>query len=241
MTSTTLFRVPPSDGLVAGIARHVAELQPRPREQRWASLSACVLDAVWSIGARYDGVVAPLVHRVLTGGANGPLLTPGSPMQDVHPLDRFAERFPDEESLLEVAQNRQRTSTRNGITKALAALGYVRVLRDHGVDDVVSANQAMSSPPLLASLDNGLRRIKGEGQYGIRRGYFWMLCGDDGRIKPDRMVLRWLAPHGVRDPHVAQQLLIDVADFLTREGPTPVTPWEVDHAIWLAARNGASA
>jgi hypothetical protein len=81
-----------------------------------------------------------------------------------------------------------------------------------------------------------MRRVRGEGRYGIRRGYFWMLCGDDGRIKPDRMVLRWLAPHGVRDPEVAQQLLIDVAAFLSQNGAATVTPWEVDHAIWLAAR-----
>ncbi|WP_218122237.1 hypothetical protein [Blastococcus aurantiacus] len=226
---------------MTGIAAAVAELNPRPRGQRWSSLSACVLDAVWSIGARYNAVVGPLVHRVLSEGASGPLLTPGPPVEDVYPLDRFADRFPDEEALLAVAQNRQRTSTRNGITKAQAVLGYVRVLRDHGVDDIAAANVAMSSPPLLASLDKGLYRIRGEGKYGIRRGYFWMLCGDDARVKPDRMVLRWLEPHGVRDPHVAQQLLIDVAAFMTREGSTPVTPWEVDHAIWLAARNGTSA
>jgi len=68
-----------------------------------------------------------------------------------------------------------------------------------------------------------------------------MLCGDDERIKPDRMVLRWLAPHGVRDPEIAQQLLIDVAAFLSHNGTSLVTPWEVDHAIWVAARTGATS
>jgi hypothetical protein len=236
MTSATLFRLSPTVDVVAGVAERVAALGPRPREQRWTSLAACVLDAVWSIGARYDGVVAPLVRRALEDGATGPLLAPEPPAQDVYPLGRFTDRFPDEEALLAVAWNRQRTSTRNGITKARAALGYARVLLDHGVEDIAAANEALASPPLLASIDNGLRRIRGEGQYGIRRGYFWMLCGDDSRIKPDRMVLRWLAPHGIRDPHVAQQLLIDVAEFLTCDGASTVTPWEVDHAIWLAAR-----
>jgi hypothetical protein len=235
MTSTTLFRVPPPEDVVAGVAERVAALAPRPREQRWASLSACMLDAVWSVGARYDGVVVPLVRPVLDDGAAGPLLT-REIGDDVYPLSRFTERFPDEESLLAVARNRQRTTTRNGITKVRAALSYARVLVNHEVADIAAANQAPLSPPLLASIDNGLRRVRGEGQYGIRRGYFWMLCGDDSRIKPDRMVLRWLAPLGVRDPHVVQQLLIDVAEFLTMDGTTKVTPWEVDHAIWLAAR-----
>lgn len=236
MTTAMLFRVPSPDDVVVGVAERVAALGPRPRENRWASLSACVLDAVWSIGARYDGVVVPVVRRVLDHGAAGPLLAPGAPADDVYPLDRFAERFPDEESLLAAARNRQRTSTRGGTTKAQAALGYVRVLREHGVEDIHDANRALASPPLLASIENGMRRIRGEGRYGIRRGYFWMLCGDDGRIKPDRMVLRWLAPHGVRDPEVAQQLLIDVAEVLSQAGPSKVTPWEVDHAIWRAAR-----
>jgi hypothetical protein len=236
MTATTLFHVSSPDDLVAGVAERVAALGPRPREQRWASLSACVLDAVWSIGARYDGVVLPLIRRVLSDGAAGPLLVAQPPSEDVYPLGRFTERFPDEESLLAVARNRQRTSTRGGITKSQATLGYARVLLDHGVDDLAAANQVLASPPLLAAIENGMRRVRGEGRYGIRRGYFWMLCGDDGRIKPDRMVLRWLAPHGVRDPEVAQQLLIDVAAFLSQNGAATVTPWEVDHAIWLAAR-----
>ncbi|WP_456598659.1 hypothetical protein [Blastococcus sp. SYSU DS0616] len=221
---------------MTAVAERVAALGPRPREQRWASLSACVLDAVWSIGARYDGVVVPVVRRVLESGATGPLLTPATLVDDVYPLDRFVQRFPDEELLLAAARNRQRTSTRGGITKAQAVLGYARVLLEHGVEDIASANQALVSPPLLASIENGMRRIRGEGRYGIRRGYFWMLCGDDGRIKPHRMVLRWLAPHGVRDPEVAQQLLIDVAELLSLEGASNVTPWEVDHAIWSAAR-----
>lgn len=241
MTSTTLFRVPASDDVVASVAERVAALGPRPRQTRWASLSACVLDAVWSIGARYDGVVVPVVHRVLDGGATGPLLSADAPIEDVHPVSRFLDRFPDEEALLVVAQNRQRTSTRGGITKAQAVLGYARVLLEHGVDDLAGANRAMASPPLLASIDKKLSRIRGEGQHGIRRGYFWMLCGDDGRIKPDRMVLRWLKPHGVRDAEVAQQLLIDVADLLSKQGASTVTPWEVDHAIWSAARGGVKS
>ncbi|WP_199584099.1 hypothetical protein [Blastococcus sp. TF02A-30] len=227
--------------MVANVAERVAALRPRPREQRWASLSACVLDAVWSIGARYDGVVAPLVRRVLEDGATGSLVTSDVPQEDVYPLDRFMDRFPDEEALLAVARNRQRTSTRSGITKAQAVLGYIRVLLEHGVCDLADANRALGTAPLLASIENGMRRVRGEGRYGIRRGYFWMLCGDDGRIKPDRMVLRWLAPLGVRDPEVAQQLLIDVAAFLSQNGASPVTPWEVDHAIWSAARAGATS
>jgi hypothetical protein len=38
----------------------VVHLNLQPRQRRWTSLAYCVLDAVWSIGARYDTVVVPL-------------------------------------------------------------------------------------------------------------------------------------------------------------------------------------
>jgi hypothetical protein len=61
-----------------------------------------------------------------------------------------------------------------------------------------------------------------------------MLVGDENRVKPDRMVLRWLLKQGskARDPATAALLLRQVAEHLTESG-RPTTPWEVDHAIWL--------
>jgi len=43
--------------------------------------------------------------------------------------------------------------------------------------------------------DGGLARARIPGD-GACLGYLWMLVGDDNGIKPDRMVLRWLAAHG---------------------------------------------
>jgi hypothetical protein len=54
----------------------VEGLDLKPRQQRWRSLSYCVLDAVWSIGAVYDTVVAPLVWRVAAAnGDSAPLIS----------------------------------------------------------------------------------------------------------------------------------------------------------------------
>ena len=41
----------------------VVALDPPPRERRWVSLSLCIVDAVWSIGANYDNVVVPFVRQ----------------------------------------------------------------------------------------------------------------------------------------------------------------------------------
>ena len=156
-------------------APELSSAQP-PREQ-WTSLSACVLDAVWSVGADHDRVVVPLVHRVLFPGATGPLTAESVPGVDPHPLPRLLTRFPDEETLQEAAQNRQRTSTRNGVTKADAALRFARTLAGHGVLGVEDLSRLLADPEAWSRIDRALSRIPGEGEHGARRSYFWMLCG----------------------------------------------------------------
>jgi hypothetical protein len=225
--------------LVAQVADRVALLPLKPRTARWTTLSACVLDAVWSLGARYDSVVVPLVYRALDGVPPAALTAAVVPEEDPYPLPRLLQRFPEEALLRAATGNAQRTSTRNGVTKAQAVLSYAAVLIDHGVEDLRGANQAMADTDRMASIEAGLRTVPGDGAHGIRRGYLWMLCGDDERIKPDRMVMRWLADFRIVDPACAAALLVDVAALLTRRAPAgarPVTAWQVDHAIWLAAR-----
>jgi hypothetical protein len=64
-----------------------------------------------------------------------------------------------------------------------------------------------------------------------------MLIGDDQGVKPDRMVLRWLAAHDVAvDASDARAFLQQVAAELTIRSGVNVTPWMVDHAIWKAER-----
>jgi hypothetical protein len=63
-----------------------------------------------------------------------------------------------------------------------------------------------------------------------------MLCGDDETVKPDRMVMRWLAMQGVNTtPGQASAILTLAARALTAAG-RPTTPWEADHAIWQHQR-----
>jgi hypothetical protein len=72
----------------------------------------------------------------------------------------------------------------------------------------------------------------------VRRGYLWMLVGDDEAIKPDRMVLRWLTRQGQQvDAAKARAVIKEVAQELTLRLKRPVTPWMVDHAIWQAERS----
>ncbi|MFC9872939.1 hypothetical protein [Nocardia salmonicida] len=228
------------NGSLAPLVDAVAALNPQPRERQWVSLTFCVLDAVYSIGANYDHHVVPVVRRVATDfGVDTPSTTPAAAasMADPVPLSALISRYADPDALVVVTKNRQNTSTRGGIRKADAVLRYAEILDRYGVATLADGRAALSDDQRMEQIDRALRKVPGEGAAGVRRGYLWMLVGDQLRVKPDRMVLRWLARIGFHvDVDGARSLLDQVAESLTDRLDRVVSPWEVDHAIWRAER-----
>lgn len=226
------------DDLAVGrLADAVVALDPQPRERRWTSLSFCIADAVWSIGANYDGVVVPLVRKKLAGqmGVEQPTIPATDPIAvDPLPVTRLVELGADK---LAELTNRQRTSTRNGILKADAVIRHAAVFIDHGITTLPKAIELLTDTDRFALIDNELRSIPGEGAHGVRRNYLWMLIGQDDLIKPDRMVLRWFEHHGaIVDPAGARDIIAQLITPVGQRLGRAVTAWEIDHAIWGAGR-----
>jgi len=219
----------------------VAALDPQPRRRRWSSLSYCVLDAVWSISSSYNEVVDPLVRRVARINGDGRPVVEAADMTppDPLPLPTLLARYPTVDALRAIT-NGQLTSTRSGIPKADAVLRYAQILVEHGVPDLAAVGELMTDQARWDNVDHVLAGVPGDGQNGVRRGYLWMLCGRDDLVKPDRMVLRWLARHGgpATVPE-ARDVLADAAKELTLRLGRLITPWMVDHAIWSAERAAA--
>jgi hypothetical protein len=194
------------------------------------------VDAVWSIGARYDDVVVPLVRRVANEfGVEQPLAAMSEPITaDPLPLSRLAALDVDELTQL---TNRQRTSTSRGIQKADAVLRHVRAFTDQHVGSLAGAIALFGDEKRFAAVNSELRAIPGEGAHAVRRDYLWMLIGQDDLIKPDRMVLRWFKRHKVVvDPVGARDLITALVPFVSARLRRTVTAWEIDHALWLAGR-----
>ena len=214
------------------VVERIVELAPEPRDRRWNSLSLCIVDAVWSISANYDTTVVKVVRNLATSyEISQPLIPMTEPLpDDPLPTTVLAELTEDE---LLARTNRQRTSTRNGITKADAVLQYARIFNRHDVSTLRGAIALLADDARLDALDQALRKVKGDGDHGIRRGYLWMLIGQDDLIKPDRMITRWLAQFGVpEDPALARDYLTAAAPAVTDALGRAVTPWEIDHAVW---------
>lgn len=221
------------------LAASVKELAPQQRSARWGHLSLCVLDATFSINARYDSVVAPLVRRYgawahlqnvllrgddLEGGVN--------PRDDEQRLSVFLESFEgksDEEVASAILRNRNRTSSRGGVLKAAAARQISQTLVDHGVETLADVSDMLTDLDRTKAVEKALSDVPGHGS-GVRTSYIWMTAGDDHHVKPDRHVLGWLTQKLGRHVGVteARALLIAVANALD------TTPWSVDHAIWAS-------
>jgi hypothetical protein len=204
------------------------------RERRWSHLTLCVIDAVYSVGARYTSTsrtvwsyaeARNLPHvlepaAAVAAGAFASSEEPITALRD-HIDGVGADAFADQ------IGNRQRTSTRSGILKAQAVHAYVSTLAAHGITRLSDVPELVGTPQRLAPLEADLAVVPGHGS-GIRVSYLWMLAGDDHHVKPDRMVLRWL--------HNALGRMVTASEatglLATAAVELGVTPWQFDHAIW---------
>jgi hypothetical protein len=224
------------EATLQALAGAVVVLDPQPRQRRWVSLTLCIADAVWSIGAHYDNVVTPLVRNLAHEfGVTEPTV-PGNQTlgDDPLPLKRLADLTVEELNRL---TNLQRTSTRGGILKSHATLRHCRVFLDHDVNTLDDIPGLFADSERFGAIDKALRSIPGEGGHGIRRNYLWMVVGQDDLIKPDRMVLRWFGRHGVKvDPGGAREAIAALVPLVSAGLGRTVTAWEIDHAMWQSAR-----
>lgn len=197
----------------------------------------CVIDSVYSIGVRYEGVKAVVERYCQHAGirkfrrVRTELPEPGEQWSTKVFVDQMrsvgAEAFAES-----VFRNRQRTSTRNGILKSQAVLEFSQVLVQFG-------GEFLQDIPALQQNDEfatAIKSITGQAS-GISLGYFFMLAGDEDLIKPDRMILRFLSQALERDVKVdqARPLLVEACAQLNPEFPE-LTPRLLDHCIWHLQR-----
>lgn len=189
-------------------------------------LAEATIDAIWSMGVRYQGV-SNVLDRYRswvreTHAVSSRLRTASQLGADIESVDG-PEAFADQ-----VVRNRQRTSTRSGILKAEAVLTATGVYSAHGID---------AAADLVAKAsDEGLKSdwlaIKGQGS-GISWRYLLMNTRVDD-IKPDRMICRFVA-RTLNVPGVSSERAhseVTSAFTILQRGLPDLTLRGLDHAIW---------
>jgi hypothetical protein len=150
------------------------------------SVALAVIDSVWGINSRWTSV-----RNVIDRYRQARLTVPGADPDADAPGDllAFIEASGGAEGFAEVVQNRQRTSTRNGILKAEAVQRAATVLREHEITTPADVRDA--SPEQLSELRTDWSRIPGQGS-GLSFDAFLLSIGG-GSVKADRMVRRFVA------------------------------------------------
>lgn len=203
-----------------------------PNEYSYSSLSLCVIDAVYSIGVKYEDVQA-VVRRycqyfnIPEFRSDESIVPPEDSQDSLRALRDRISNFGAVRMASEVFSNRQRTSTKNGILKAEAIARFAAALIEHGINYLQDIQW-----PLPEGLEVAIKAIPGQ-RTGISLQYFWMLAGSDDLIKPDRMVLRFLREALQREISLneAQSVLSATTQALKVVYPH-LTPRLLDHAIW---------
>ena len=215
----------PADDDLPALLSHI-RLTLRPSDE-WLepegypdSLGLCVLDSIWSIGVRYGGVQKVVTqYRALRRGSGGdPSLDSAADLRKAIARAGGPERFAD------ALNNRQLTSTRSGILKADAVDQACSALMDVGV---ITADELRSAEPAVREgAKKAWRGVRGQ-RSGISWRYLLLLAGDQ-EVKPDRMIVRFVAAGIRRTPRTGE-----AADLLTAAATNLNVPVRaLDQAAW---------
>lgn len=163
-----------------------------PAEYYYQSLPLCVIDSIFSIGVNYKSVQNVILKYCKRFSLNQfrsdrTALPPKTDQESTQEFCKKLEAYTPE-SLADIFDNVQRTSTRGGILKAEAVFLFAKTLNTHGVQYFQDVTSVMTN----STLHDELEGIPGQ-KSGISTRYFFMLAGSDDLIKPDRMILRFLA------------------------------------------------
>jgi hypothetical protein len=190
-----------------------------------------VIDAVYSIGARYESTYRTVCdfcskYEWEKDRAKAKERTVREFLELLNP---YESRWQD--MAVEVFRNRQRTSTRSGILKAEAVYRFAKALHRAGIDTL----SHLSGPKLkdLSGARADISAIPGQAS-GLSFSYFLMLAGRTDVVKPDRMLTRYVAcalGRRTLDFGECEQLVLAACSVLQSDFPH-LTPTVLDFRIW---------
>jgi hypothetical protein len=158
--------------------------------QSYQHLPACVVDTVFSIGARYTSTSNTVMRFCTQLGLTVLGTNPRPPTIQQFSLSDFLALYETASAdtlARTLYQNSQRTSTRNGILKAEAVQRFGQVLQTNKVEYLQDVDRIIGQ----TSFEQAIQQIPGQ-RSGISLRYFYILTGSANHVKPDRMILRFI-------------------------------------------------
>jgi hypothetical protein len=203
-----------------------------PDEYFYDSLSLCVIDAVYSIGVRYESVINVVARYRQFAGSNA-----------VRRRD-YADEPESLRDLVPHRGNRCGSVRRECPTEPAAHSAHkwnsegqrcAEVQPGADEHEVIFLKDLQAAD--IRTIEEEILRIPGQGS-GIAFKYFLMLAGNDNFIKPDRMIQRFLSSALNRTVEIAEcQELVAGAVAILRETHSHITPRSLDYLIWNFQRD----
>lgn len=204
-----------------------------PSEYGYSCLPLCLIDAIFSIGVTYASTRNAVSRYCRHSGLDDVTMYSASgapePISVGDLIEDIESKGGAEEYATNVLENRQRTSSKNGILKSEAVLQAAEVLSRHGIQTLADFREKFEG-----EVEDEFLGIPGQGS-GISLSYLKMLCGDESLVKPDRHIKRFLEELGV-DPEDAQAVISSAIERLRYDYPR-ITARKVDYAIWDHMKN----
>lgn len=204
-------------------------------EYDYAGVPLCVIDAVFSLGVRYEST-RRTVQEFCTAQGWEMVRAKSAIEPTTSELLTILEPYSDQFATANVFRNRQRTSTKGGITKAEAVYRFAKTLYQFGIETLSDALAKGRDPELKRRIQD----IPGQ-RSGLSFAYFRILVGDREAVKPDRMVRRFVAQALGRrtvTQEYADKLLIQACAILRQQFPG-LSPAILDNVIWKHQRGQA--
>lgn len=201
----------------------------------YRSLPFCVIDSVFSINANYTSTENTVSRFCAHFG-----LQARSQKQPPEIIDQMSvaafidlyQQYGIEGMATQVYQNRQRTSTRNGILKSDAVLRFSKVLAWFEVNYFQDVDRILDNP----DFESHIMQIPGQAS-GLSLRYFYMWVGGEHHIKPDRMITRFIQSAIGRSPSIqdSYEIITGACEILAKNYPH-LTPRVLDNLIWQYQR-----
>lgn len=205
-----------------------------PDEYFYPSLPLCLLDAVFSIGVKYASTRNTVQRYCSQYGLplDSRSQTTECKEHTISELIQNIETVGTEKFAEEILQNKQHTSSKNGILKVQAVLECAKILQKYGLDTLEDFRKKWTS-----EVESEFLNVRGQGS-GISLTYLKMLCGGENSLKPDRHIIRFLEIHSGEtfDVDSAKDAMQNILNVLVKDHPS-LNMRKLDFCIWDYQRN----
>jgi len=199
------------------------------KEYHYSHLPLCVIDAVFFIGVKYEAVTNTVdrfckYFQIEKYSANKELTTSY--------FLRLMKSININDLTEIIYNNRQRTSSKNGILKSEAVVRFLEILQNNKIETLKDIQNKANS-----NLENQIKKIPGQ-KSGISFKYFLMLSGSDDFVKPDRMIIRFLESITDQKVNINDcQIIIQETVKQLNKTEFNLTPKKLDNLIWNFQRS----